>query len=686
MSTEQNNTIGMSDTHTPIKRPNEPANYCTILLNDLQSFVPVVNHLVSTENKVNQINSLAELTTSLTNDKLNLINTDVELNPVLGSISSVIVNLDSTSTALGFRSITINTKPLEDLIIPQLTPSMITESSDGGYVITKSNDEFCGINQIEIQDIALASNIEYTITMDDLTLSSEYVGETLRSYYKKSFDFTKNSSDIFINTDTGEAVSFVDSNNKATVFGVKNLTVNIPLVESHEFVVNAQTVDHTYIPADVPPNADGTGGHAGKVGFKRVILRAVTKADLTATKIIDCAHSQAKDVNLSSNHYTTFVAASEDDETSDGVTGTGVGYKAVNIPPIKSFATDAKNHFSTDNRTISWNTISNLMPSCLGIDTLYIKKSGIASPIIEPNRDQFINGTNSIFNKLYSTNDPKLKMDFVSGKYSVGTSYYNSNILNLDYKLLTNLTIPIPATVNAEISYLDYLQAKQADSAVTLKTFIQEKYPLPQNSNIYYSDVTINELPISDLAITINPDDNASIVEGASSSAIKILQCNSAGSYTISNNNGSISNTLYTSYPGVKEEDQVKNTFLDFKVEFIKSNSYNSEYYIGICNLTNDSSILVLPKSVKQINLVNLDSGNQYQGYKVFCGETGELPLFTIVNPNEENLLIDYCTSFTQDKNIGWKQVTTKDKEYSFAPTPNNLYVYGFTLFKISKK
>ena len=132
-------------------------NY-TILLSDLQKFIPSLNAVLKPEYQLNKVGSFKDLTDVLTRNHLKLKNKTVELNPVVATNNSLSISFDDEldkDQYLGFDSITVKTLPLEDIIIPMLTPDMLTQSSDG-YEIMNTRSNFCGINQVEIQDIALA--------------------------------------------------------------------------------------------------------------------------------------------------------------------------------------------------------------------------------------------------------------------------------------------------------------------------------------------------------------------------------------------------------------------------------------------------------------------------------------------------------------------------------------------------
>ena len=326
MSTNEsqvNTVVEPSSTQTPvILKDNE--NY-TVLLSDLQRFVDPINQLLKPEKQLNKVTSISDLTQALTKENLRLKDKTIELNPILDEINSITVDFNDETEEekakyLGYNSIIVKTKPLENKIIPMLTLQMLTQT-DYGYVIEKSSDDFCGMAQVEIQDIALASNLEYTITPADLTNYTDGV-------YTLDFKFTGNRSSEnipFENFPDDVKELYTDSTGNSIVFGAKDLTINVPLVEYHEFTVDSKTLGKTFTPADVPPSLDGTGGNAGKIGFKKIKVKANLKSTITADTLVADARAGGGKV---------YSAGSADAESGNEVDGLGIGYPAVEIPPI----------------------------------------------------------------------------------------------------------------------------------------------------------------------------------------------------------------------------------------------------------------------------------------------------------------------------------------------------------------
>lgn len=460
-----------SSAQTPIKL--EAGQRVTARIEDIQSFVEPVNALLKPEKRLTNVVSLSEITQVLVPANLNLKDEVIELNPSTEPVSTII-KLEEDSEYIGFNSITVRTKPLENRVVPILTPDML--NVEGGLTITKTSDDFCGMNQVEIQDIALASNLEYTIVPSDLT--------------------TENNNTIIFDFQTFDKFSSeIQSQYVGKVFGAKDLVVNVPLVEEHIFVVDSTMLGKTYVPADIPEDFDGTGGKAAKLGFKRVGISAKLNSTLTRDEVIT---------------YMTNSTSSDNVTTVSGGNNS-LGYPAIEIPPVVSIGINLANYIksSSTESTEIFSFTPKVDEHDLNEFTSAVDAVGVYSLTLQypdkidldlstdlgiTEKEKLVN--NILVNGLTSAS---FCIDFSDIEKSDITLPNNLKLAGptIGQNLLNTLSIPLPPTFKIEIEIASTkLTTSNADNLNYINSLISA------NKIVNYSESTLVKPIISDFFIT----------------------------------------------------------------------------------------------------------------------------------------------------------------------------------------
>lgn len=496
MSTNEpqvNTVVESSSTQTPVVL--EDNKKYTILLNDIQRFVKPINQLLKPEKQLKNVASLNDLTQALAKENLRLKDKVIELNPIANEINSTSIDFNDEidkDNYLGFNSITVKTKPLENKIIPVLTPQMLTQTNTG-YVIEKSSDDFCGMAQVEIQDVALASNIEYIVTPADLV---NYNNED--EVYKVDFKFTGTGAFNKFSNEIKEL--YTDSKGNSTVFGAKNLTVNVPMVDYHEFTVDAKTLGKTFIPADIPASFDGTGGAAGKVGIKQFKVKATLKSTLSATTLVDCAKKGGGQ---------EFTGGNCNAESSDGTQGLGLGYPAIEVPPITTaypYSTPLKGgnyplnsyHYHLEDDSRNFDCYVDNMDMIYGIKYAVLP-CGYLIDHIDDSTMQISDNLINIYKNKLNVNFDRSECDYHTYNYEWETSntvlntYKNSTDSNTPI-LIDTLELPFPKTADLEFSYFYFLDDIDNSSNVTnaaLSSYLAPLIPTSTNAGALLKNIRV---------------------------------------------------------------------------------------------------------------------------------------------------------------------------------------------------
>ena len=465
---------------------------------------------------------------------------------------------------MGYNSIIVKTKPLENKIIPVLTPQMLAQTDDG-YVIEKSSDDFCGMSQVEIQDVALASNLEYTITPADLTNYND-------GTYTLNFKFAGNRSSEnipFENFSDDVRELYTDSNGNSTVFGAKNLTINVPLVEYHEFTVDSKTLGKTFTPADVPPSLDGTGGNAGKLGFKKVKVKANLKSTITADTIVANARAGGGKI---------YSAGSTDAESGNDIDGLGIGYSAVEIPPITTaincqsplkgynYALAALYYHLDDFDSLEFDCTASNKSLAFAIKDLNLD-CGYLIPTIDES-------TTSLSTNLIDLYNIGLKVDLdsnsgqpyrtLSGGNSVCEQSELAGYIQATKPILVDsLILPFPPIIGLSLDYTSFLATCSSNTVnkEALLTYLNPLIPTSTNTGALVSELSIHLPKIHSTFDTIslsNITQSIDYVVNRFSDAAFIDKSNSSDSYFGSQPTNPLENYTFH-FPGL---DAIHNCFI----------------------------------------------------------------------------------------------------------------------------
>ena len=233
----------------------------TVLIKDIITFKDAVNNLLKpdiqedlTENAIS-FNDIAE---RLNPNNLNL-ETGAYITPVLSQEGEF-------SPSAGFHGFaTVKTKPLEEVIVPNLAPSNFVRGE--GILVQANLVDYSGIGQLTVKNIALNDKAAYVITQEDV----ETFSNTETNFIELDLTNMKELTE-----EDGEQV--ISSNTPADTFGASKLYLNVPLVPNKNITVNANNLGATLTPAGIPVNLDGTESSNkdgyGALGYKSITLNA----------------------------------------------------------------------------------------------------------------------------------------------------------------------------------------------------------------------------------------------------------------------------------------------------------------------------------------------------------------------------------------------------------------------------
>lgn len=260
----------MSNTPINLKQTDR----ITLLVEDLKTLQIETNKLLVPNKQLYGVTSLKELSEVLLPKNLNLKDEYITLNPIPENTNStqVVFNSDNTDY-VGIKSIIVNTKPLESYTIEQLSPSIIKD------LTIKATDPnlYSGLSDLNIQDIALASNLNCIVTK-----------ELLDSENKLKFNF--------LGEDTANFFGY-----SKDIFGAKDLTITLPLIDEHTFVIDKTTINSVFEPAKELAEQDGSGGSSGKIGVRKLIITASTVDHINLKDHILDTESTTSDITTGDN-------------------------------------------------------------------------------------------------------------------------------------------------------------------------------------------------------------------------------------------------------------------------------------------------------------------------------------------------------------------------------------------------
>ena len=233
----------------------------TVLIKDIITFKDAVNNLLKpdiqedlTENAI----SFNDITERLNPNNLNL-ETGAYITPVLSQEGEF-------SPSAGFHGFaTVKTKPLEEVIVPNLAPSNFVRGE--GILVQANLVDYSGIGQLTVKNIALNDKAAYVITQEDV--------ETFSNTETNFIELDLTNMKVLTEKDGKQAVS---TDAPADTFGASKLYLNVPLVPNKNITVNANNLGATLTPAGIPVNLDGTESSNkdgyGALGYKSITLDA----------------------------------------------------------------------------------------------------------------------------------------------------------------------------------------------------------------------------------------------------------------------------------------------------------------------------------------------------------------------------------------------------------------------------
>lgn len=472
------NQIEASDTQdTSITfKPNERVNF---KLDNINILKKSIQNLFKDDckSKLDNVVTLSELTTLLNPSNLNLVDAVVDLD-ITTSTNNIIINKPD-ALYLGYNSITVRTKPLEIKTIKKLMPEDLTTTVNG-LVLTKTDNSYSGIERVEIQDIALASGLEYTVTEQDLATGTPI-----------SFDFTN-----FTNFDDTIKEAYANK-----VFGAKDLTVHIPLIDYQTFTVDGGNIGMVLTPADIPGNLDGSGAVEGKLGFKNVKLKAILNSNITKQKVVEV-------LSTSTTAHTW---------TAGTTTNSGIGYPGVEVSPIVPASIPIRNFIksSSTNIVFEWNSsntntrLNNFISNteAIGISNITIKHPTTIT----------LDDTNLFSSELIEQVIPgpaatnrTLTMDFLADSsgyisYKLPSDSSIQSTTEGGINLVKSATVVLPAMVALnDVDFMAYSAQLASNSSLTFSTFLLNTYPCLETKPII-SKLVLKNIPKFYTNLRINP-------------------------------------------------------------------------------------------------------------------------------------------------------------------------------------
>lgn len=406
---------------------------------------------------------------------LKLATLDVEITPAVGQVKTT--TLTFPSHYVGISKANISIKPLINLSIAKLLPTNLNNN-----IIQLTDKKYCGINDINIKSIALTDN-------------------TVKDLVSQDLDFQNRCSFKFNNDE---------------VFGTKQLTVNIPLLDTVHFTAKKSTINRVFSPSGYPADFFGHGGKAAALGIKKVTL-GVSTCTLDADTIEEAV----------------FKTQSQNSPILTPTNDT-VGYTYIDVPPVAKAIISIRNNWYTGEVSYDHNQLKQGtgLTNILAINELEIqlpKKrtlyesadfcnifvSKLNEIATESTPDSNSTSTGSTFagflididaaktdyyfatdyeDFLISNNNLEVKSKDNLSAYAIE---FDSSLINPEYDIIKRIELPLAKTHFHTFNVTDEL--KNASS----NNIIDYNYSNNESVDTIFPDFTLTNIPYSTFTIDL---------------------------------------------------------------------------------------------------------------------------------------------------------------------------------------
>jgi hypothetical protein len=287
------------------------------------------------------------------------------------------------------------------------------------------------------------------------------------------------------------------------IFGAKDFTLNVPLVEYHNFVIDVENMtsmdssfNKVYVPASVEKDMDGTGGTPGKIGFKRVGLQVIKKMPISKERTNNA---------IISGKSWTFGVNDGQVDSPDDISGMGIGYPSITLSPFTQVSIPlAKSYFILEGKT---DHVFNFdaVDSNFNFSTYEINKKEEPCAVF---RAEFLGGTRvniqedanflGTNNLISFFKDSQFKINYQSGFYNTTPS---NKLADNTYKLVDTLAFPILPFINIDINLAAiYKNASGISTGISnlqkrITDYINDTFPVLKNKHALLYNVGITSIP-----------------------------------------------------------------------------------------------------------------------------------------------------------------------------------------------
>ena len=217
---------------------------------ELYNFISTINNLFVVPDKIDSLDKAHSIIKSKT---LFLEDKSIVVKPVTNSAEYIVC---ANAPFCGIATANISSLPLEN---KKITQAIKPTTEDSTIIITKTDDNYSGLNSVSFKNIAISSNINYTLLPKDIDGTVEHIN-------KKIFNFHVNNE----------------------AFGAKNFTLDIPVIKQATLKATPQTVGAEFTPAAEAAGITGKGSNTAPICIQAVALDAA-RTDFTNADYLDIA-------------------------------------------------------------------------------------------------------------------------------------------------------------------------------------------------------------------------------------------------------------------------------------------------------------------------------------------------------------------------------------------------------------